>query len=278
MWRCGVWAIVVLVGVPIPGWATFERIPCDAESGGVADAGTARETQFGRSFGNPAHLARALRCPLRITAARLYGMESLGWRSLWGGRRFGWGTVGAGAAQFGEAGYRELTLSASLGMARGAVAYGIRARGLVLQIGHVGTRAGGVVDLGLLARMNGRFTLGFLVSGLGPVGSGLEDTLPGPRIGLGGSMSGPGGAVAVLDVEQEPGRPRRIRFGVEVPARRGILLRAGRSTEPGELSGGLGVRVHGIGVDVAVHWHSVLGFSERVSVLLRCGASSVERR
>jgi hypothetical protein len=269
-WRVVLTVLVIAVS-PGRGLAAFERVPADARSGALSEAGVGGVPEQGGGFGNPAQLAWVRSLPLAATNARLYEVDGLGWESLWGGRVVGRVALGVGAARFGTSGYRELTLAASAAKARGSVAYGARIRILALEIEGLASRRSAAVDLGVIARPGSDFTVGVLVSGLGPAGSGSDPVSASRRVSLGAGFQPRPATAVFLDVEQENRGPRRVRLGVEVRPADVLHLRAGRVTDPGEVSAGIGVDARGVGVDACVQWHPVLGFSYRVTVLLGSG-------
>jgi hypothetical protein len=253
---------VTLIFVVEAAHAAFERTPGDARSGALAGAGVGWVADTPSPFGNPAQLARLTEFPVCVSRADLYGIQSLGWSAAWGGVRLGRGAVGGGVAQLGGKDYRETTLAASLGFRWGSTAWGGTVRFLNLGITGLPSARSVVLDAGVLESITDRISVGLQLGGVGPGG----DRFGRPRVQLGCGYRGGSGLSVMFDVEQIACRRRRIRVGVETRLAPELVLRAGRVSEPGEISGGVGIRRGSIGVDVSVHWHAVLGFSERVTV------------
>lgn len=276
MWRGTIGVVLLLFVLPAPGRASFERTFGDAQAGALAGAGVGWLSECARPFGNPAHLGWVRGVPLRATSGCLYGIEALRWQSLWGGRRSKRGALGAGVAQLGSGAYREITVGASLGSRSGDLGYGVTLRALLLGIEGLGSRCGMALDLGMSQRLSERFALGLLASGVNFAGRSDRDPLVRPRLILGAAFRPGGGFVALLDIEQASGAPRRTRVAVEAPLGAAALLRAGRVTEPGEVCLGMGLRRGRRGVDASVRWHPVLGWSYRMSILLGLPEQSSE--
>jgi len=264
-------AVVFLVSVmitPAAAGAAFERDLGGAASAAMAGTSAGRRPVLGDVLGSPAGFGWARSVPLSATSGCLYGIDDLGWWSVGGGRVLGWGTLGAWASELGRGRYRELHFGISCGIRRSRGGCGARLRVLSLAVEGLGSRTSVVWDLGFLERVTDRWTVGIVVTGLdsGLGGLGRESV---PRgLTLGWSYEAPGDVEACLDLEQGAGRARRTRIAVEVPLGRAAFVRAGRVAEPAEVCLGFGLRRGSLGVDTAVRWHAVLGFSYRTSVLL----------
>ncbi|MCK4546944.1 MAG: hypothetical protein KAW17_05815 [Candidatus Eisenbacteria sp.] len=268
MWRGKI--IIVMLAALCPSTVTgaFERTPADAEAGALAGAGAGRRVAEGRLFANPAQLAWVQGVPFQVTRGSLYGVRSLGWTAAAGGKCLGSGAVCAGLARFGDDGYREITMGASLGFPCGATGVGAGFRVQLAEVMGLGTMWRTVLDLGMLQPVGDSVCLGLVVAGLGAGGDVPENGFAGPRICLGSSIRAGKGIIALVDVEQGTGEPRRIHFAVESSIGAGAVFRVGRVTEPGEVCGGLGLRKGRMGIDISVQWHAVLGFSNRITVAI----------
>jgi hypothetical protein len=257
-------------------------VPCLAQSSydlfgtaradALAHATTARPAAAGVQA-NPAARA-ALERPTAVFYARQgFGLSALRYGAAHLAVPARWGTVSGGASTFGGEAYREVHLSA--GLARGfqlGTARAVRV-GATLRYHHTSiTDYGGAgalgLNLGLGVAPLRSLHLGAVATNV--TGAALVAGEPLPRtLAVGLHYRALPRMVIVADVFKDVRFPAAVRGGLEVRPVDPLFLRAGVTTTPVRFSGGVGVRLGPLSVQVAAEQHQALGWSPSASLRVR---------
>jgi len=84
------------------------------------------------------------------------------------------------------------------------------------------------------------------------------------RIGVGYDLAGK--VLVLLEVEKDLEHPLVMRTGLEIRLAKGFCARIGMHSGPFTLTGGAGLSLGRLSVDIATEYHMVLGFSPGISV------------
>lgn len=175
------------------------------------------------------------------------------------------GTIAAGVSTFGFSEFRDSRVH--LGLARGFPFGSTRTAllGLRVQVGQIaipgyGSRNIVGLTLGSHITVSETIDFGFAVENLVGSNGGDVDDLP-ASLSAGVLYTATETLRVVADARQEVGLPVELRVGMEffpVPV---LGLRFGAASQPSRVSGGVGVRLGLVSVDIAVQRHDVLGLT-----------------
>ena len=141
---------------------------------------------------------------------------------------------------------------------------GVLVRRLQVLVAGLGAHGWTVFDLGARVLPVKGVALGFVAWNVGGTKVGLLGQ--GGMVGIGFEVA-PGLAMGV-DVRKEAGMPTGVSTGLEYGVRDRAWLRGGAGGRPERLSLGVGVRYGVFRVDYAAVYHTVLGISHRLSVVV----------
>jgi len=121
----------------------------------------------------------------------------------------------------------------------------------------------GEVVAGLRVGLAGRNLLGL---GLGDDADLRRSAAAVPGVAVGLAYAPSARALVVVDADQDVDLGLSVRAGLELRLVEALAVRAGVSTNPTRLSGGLGLRAGGLRADLAVERHETLGLTPAVGL------------
>jgi hypothetical protein len=182
------------------------------------------------------------------------------------------GGIAFSASRFGFDLYREVTAAISLGIApMKDFRFGVTIHYCHLTIRDYGSAGTLKLDAGVQIAVTGEMVYAFCVSNLnaGTIGSTKERL---PQVFSTGIMYHPvPGACIGLDIVKDIAFPANLRLGVEYIMVALVALRAGVSSEPSGVSGGIGLVTSLFQLDYAISSHPDLGMSHHLSLAVNFG-------
>ncbi|PJA27056.1 MAG: hypothetical protein CO189_08160 [candidate division Zixibacteria bacterium CG_4_9_14_3_um_filter_46_8] len=269
--------IVLILVIPMSGRAAFDDMRPSARARGMGNAFVGLANDATAIFYNPAGLAQLSQIELYTTYQKPFGLEFLkyyGIAAAFPTSRFG--TFAVSGQQFGV-NYRDVELETELTM---SLAQGITIMDDVhssLAVGYTinyfqlkfAESVGGVagsdqgalgVDMGVLAKIRNRTTVGFAVRNLSSpkFGDLVQKDLQ-RRLSFGLSYEPYSGVRTMGALEKKIGYETRGLAGVEAQIFDFVALRLGLQSYPNYLTAGLGLKYFGGTFDYAMAYHPVLG-------------------
>lgn len=257
--------VLLILACVTHGWAQTALPALGARGVALGGAMTAVEKDEDALMGNPACLGRDHARILVSWRPGLFGLGTLARGSM------SWtqpiGAIGGGMALATDGGgeYRRIVgaLGASIEGPLGIVV-GLAGRVEHLGLGRYGDALRPQIDLGALARIGDRVTVGAVWHADPGLGSKQAD---GDRASLGVAYRD-ASLLVTMDLEQELRFRPAFRLGTEWAVWRNIHLRVGNRTEPAALSMGLGFSTDWCRLDYTCVTHPELPWSHALSLLL----------
>lgn len=187
----------------------------------------------------------------------------------------GFGAFGAAARRFGFELYNETAFS--LGYANvfeRRFFFGATLSYQLFSIQGYGNAGALGVDVGILALITPELSLGVSALNLNRPSIGISNEAVAQVYMAGLSYRLLKNLRAFFDVEKDVRYPISFKSGLEFDAVRQLSLRAGFSTEPQRIAGGIGVRYALVEADYAFLTHPELGFSHHLTLSVRLGGAS----
>ncbi len=259
------WCFVLALLAPVPTRAAFEFRPIGARAGGMGDTFVAQAEGVEALFWNPASVAWGRGVEGVGGYDRPFGMGALETQVVGVVVPVGKGVVGMGYLGYGFSLYLEQTYGVTYGVALSSrLGVGLMVRGIQVTVAGMERRRWAAFDLGVRAYLAEGLVWGLSAWNAG--GAAVDLLGQGGMMGV-GFEAAPGMRVLV-DVRKEAGAPTGVSAGMEYRVGNGVALRTGVGGRPERLSLGVGVRRGVFRVDYAAIFHTVLGLSHRVSVLV----------
>lgn len=186
--------------------------------------------------------------------------------------------IGASATTFGFGSYRRN----EAGLAYATTIYdivhlGVKFNLLNLAIANYGSVNTFLANVGLMANVSKRFTVGFWTQNANQakIGSLREERL---ATILNGGLTFHASDKLILtgDVVKYLDYPMGVRSGFEYYFVKQFCIRAGYSTSPSIINAGAGFKVDNISIDFANSYHERLGYSPHLSITIRLGKGAEE--
>ena len=241
----------------------FEPFAEGARSAGRGEAVAACSGDAWIVFLNPAALSTLTGRTLSLTIVpHRFGLKELGRASFVYVEPLLWGVLSLGGTRAGFELYRELTLRGACGVSiPGDLSIGLAVTWYHLSIAGYGSAWTVGVDAGLRLDLSDGIAWGVAASNINApaIGRAKEEI---PRGFSTGVVVSPLEAVQLsLDLTKEDRYPPSLRVGVEVSVLEMLALRCGTSTDPSNLSCGLGLSWGFVQIDYALTDHPVLGMT-----------------
>ncbi|MBI5474131.1 MAG: hypothetical protein HY961_17485, partial [Ignavibacteriae bacterium] len=182
------------------------------------------------------------------------------------------GTFALSASRFGFELYRESQLSLSFAEAvTPSVFGGVTVNYYSLSIQNYGAAASFGIDLGMLIDITDEIQWGFAAVNINAatIGEAKEKLPQIYRTGVAYSPARYG--TILLSIEKDIRYAATLHLGVEYELMEMIALRAGSSTDPDVINGGVGIRYAFARLDYALSSHAVLGVTHQFSLSLNLG-------
>jgi hypothetical protein len=225
-------------------------------------------------FSNPACAPRMERTLGLYCSPQPFGLSELALGSLVYQEPFPFGTLGCGAYSQGFELYREsgAVLGFAAPVSDTSVIIGISVCYTNLSIRGYGSAGTFVVNTGAAVRVEEGVLLGASVLNLNQatIGAQVAERLPVCFV-LGVSGRPLSTVIVFLDAFKDVRYPVDFRCGFEYMPLEALALRAGTSTDPSSMTGGIGIRAAGISVDYAYGMHTDLGPTHSISVSVSLG-------
>lgn len=182
------------------------------------------------------------------------------------------GVISAGGQFYGYDAYRTIRAGAGYSMKLGEkIAAGVQINYLGMRFGssYYGRKDGVSAELGALAKINEKVSLGFSVMNLSRSKlAEYTDERWGTLLRLGVSYQVIEQLLLVGEVEAEIGFNPRVRAGIEYHPIDLLYIRVGAQGAPMDFSFGFGFNFKGVKLDLATQYNQILGWSPGVSLLV----------
>jgi competence ComEA-like helix-hairpin-helix protein len=187
----------------------------------------------------------------------------------------GFGAFGAAVRRFGFELYNETALSiAYANVFERRFFFGVNLSYQLTAVKGYGNAGAFGVDAGILVLITPELSLGVSAINLNRPSMGISSE-PLAQVYMAGlSYRLLKNLRAFLDVEKDIRYPLSFKSGLEFDAVQYVSLRAGFSTEPQRISGGIGVHYAMVDADYAFLTHPELGLSHHLTLSLRLGGTS----
>ncbi|ACF12977.1 Helix-hairpin-helix DNA-binding class 1 [Chloroherpeton thalassium ATCC 35110] len=267
--------------MPKPLYGAFERLDVSARAGALGGAFVALGNSSFGGFYNPASLELLPSREVGVFYSQPYGMSELSYFAFSfadpGFLPNSLGSLGLSVKRYGFELYNEKTVAASYaGAFERVFFYGFSLNYHHLSIKNYGSAAAFGLSLGTLFLVSPEFSLGFSGFNLNrPTIGKTSEALPQSYI-LGMAYRPDGNLRILIDFEKDPRFALMLKSGVEYEPVEAISLRAGFSTEPKKMSGGIGIHYGAMDIDYALAAHSDLGLTHQVALMVHFGAPENE--
>ena len=253
--------------------AAFEKMTNGGRANGMAGVIAGATGDPWGALDNPASLPTIEERMLAFSyTPGIMGLTELTRTSVAFVERFRTGGIAFSASRFGFDLYREVTATISCGIApMKNFRFGVNVNYCHLTIRDYGSARTLKVDAGVQIAITGEIVYAFCVSNLnaGTIGSSKERL---PQVFSTGIMYHPiPGSCIGLDIVKDIAFPANLRLGVEYIMVALVALRAGISSEPSSVSGGLGLITSLFQLDYAISSHPDLGTSHHLSLAVKFG-------
>jgi len=182
------------------------------------------------------------------------------------------GTFGMTAGYFGYELYRDTRLGLAFGRSIGQrFNAGFQVNYVGTHISEYGSAATFNIELGLLARLSPKWTLG--AHAYNPTQSTIGETdEPLPSVlTLGVAYQSSEKLLMVAEVEKDINFAPNFRSGLQYELIQGVEVRGGFATNPALLTFGIGFHLNNLRIDMASTVHTILGVSPQVSLIYEVG-------
>ena len=227
------------------------------------------DTNTWAATNNPAGLAWNSKASIALAYRNAFLVENLGTRSIAGVLPFGNSAFGINIQSFGYQQYLSNRLGLAYGLRLGektSIGAQIYYHSLTLDEMYGSTR---FWTIGLGARFNAskKLTLGAHVLNANEAAlTDYQSERTPARLAAGMAYAWSAKLRMTAEVQQVSGQQGGMRAGLEYAPVQNLVLRCGGGTGPALFSFGFGWRVKFLDIDVATHYHNVLGFSPQVSI------------
>ncbi len=185
------------------------------------------------------------------------------------------GAFGIAARRFGFQLYNETAFSIAYANSfERKFFYGATLRYHNTSIQNYGSAGAFGIDIGLLFLITPELSIGFSATNLNRPTIGISNEVLAQTYTAGASYRLFKNLRAVVDFEKDVRFPLTVKSGVEFDAVQYLSLRAGFSTEPQRLTGGVGIHYALADIDYAVTTHPDLGLSHQLSLTIRFGGAT----
>jgi len=176
------------------------------------------------------------------------------------------GTFGLAVQHFGTGAYNEQKIG--LAYARklfDRMSIGVQFDYFGVRMAEYGSASAVTFEAGILAEVSDEWRIG--IHAYSPVRIKLpnQDYLP-ALFSVGASYLPSDKVTVTAELEKNIDYPLNARIGIEYQPMEVLALRGGVSTAPFSMNFGLGMRLNGLGIDLATMYHEVLGFTPGISI------------
>jgi long-subunit fatty acid transport protein len=227
------------------------------------------DTNAWAAINNPSGMAMATRASISAGYRNAFMIENLGVKSLVAVLPFGNSAFGASVQSFGYQKYLSNRIGLAYGLRLGektAIGAQINYYSLTLEEYYGRTQ---FWTLGLGARFiaSKKLTLGASVANFNEAKiSAYQNERAPARIAVGMSYTWSSKLRMTAEAQQVSGQKGGVRIGLEYRPVSNFVLRGGGGSGPTLYSFGFGWRIKYFDIDVASHYHQVLGFSPQVAL------------
>ncbi len=250
----------------VPSLAAFEEVQTDARSYAMGGAWAALD-RAGQA--NPAAIPAPEGSNASAGFALPFGMQDLATVSSACGTGRGRYGLGLGLSTLGNRLYRESSFRAAMSWrVHDRLSCGAAVEGYHLAIEGYGSSLAPGVDLGIQGRPVEGLTLGLAARNVNRprIADPQEDLAQDLSAGL--AYAPAERATTALQIQAQRGWPAQLRAGQEFQILKGIAVRAGYSTGPASVSGGVGLEIGRYSFGYAVRSHPELGLSHCLTLAL----------
>lgn len=180
----------------------------------------------------------------------------------------GMGSLGIGAFRFGDDVYSEQLLSGAFSHRIASTSLGLKANWVQYRSAGYETRSALSVDFSGLMKITPAWTVAGGIFNINQASLVDGEMLPVVFVAGLGWRAGEGLLLA-MEIEKKLKEAARMKFGIEIPIQRKLKFRAGFSTAPVSIHGGLGAVFQRMALDFSTSYGQVLGFSYQASASLR---------
>jgi hypothetical protein len=183
-----------------------------------------------------------------------------------------WGVFSAGVFQFGDALYKEQTLSAGYSHQLGLAAIGARADYVRYQPEGFPARQTLAVALGCIAEITPQFLVGASISNINQaqLNKKTQERIP-SRMTVGLAFVPSKKVYSALEVHKELLHTASVRMGIEYTPFKKIAFRTGYQLHPSQFSAGVGFITNRFRIDYAARYATVLHLMHHVSIAYEFG-------
>jgi hypothetical protein len=181
--------------------------------------------------------------------------------------------IGASASTFGFGSYRRNEAGISYATTLYEFIHvGVKFNLLNLAISNYGSVNTFFANVGLMANVSKRFTMGFWTQNANQAKIGtLQEERLATILNGGLTFHASDKLILTSDVVKYLDYPMGVRSGFEYQFVKQFCIRAGYSTSPSILSAGAGFRIDNLSIDFANSFHERLGYTPHLSLTLRLG-------
>lgn len=269
----------------VPTRAGFERLDMSGRAVALGGAFTGLANSAYAVFYNPAGLSRLVMREASFFYSRPFGFSELSYFSVVYADPLllpqGAGTIGVAARRYGFDLYNETTFSLAYSNAlERKFFYGATLTYNSLAIQGYGSAAAVGIDVGAMMLVTPELSLGFAATNLNRPTVGEAQELLTQTYTLGASYRVLPNLRLLIDAEKDVRYPLSVKSGAEFEPVPYLSVRAGFSTEPSRITGGVGIHYAGVDLDYAIYTHQDLGLTHQLSVSLAFGGevSAADKR
>lgn len=260
---------ILLVCLPILGYAGGENNPPGARSGGMANAGL-NFTDIWSIYHNQAGLGYIEGPTAAVFYENKFLISNFAYAGFAGALPLGNGTIGVSYTNFGYSAYKESSIGLAYGMKlseKFAVGVRLNYHSIRIDADGYGNKGALTADVGFRLQVSERVSLAAHLAN--PTRTKLNDfddeRIPTIiRFGAGYEISDD--LLATAEVEKDIDMNPIFRAGIEYQPADILFLRVGASSNPGLFAFGFGLNFDAFKVDLSTTYHSVLGYSPQIAL------------
>ncbi|MFQ5675115.1 MAG: helix-hairpin-helix domain-containing protein [bacterium] len=253
--------------------------PVGARSLGMGSTYVALANTVDALFINPAGLSRIAGTEVSLFYQKPFGLEDVNFGTaaisfpVWGTR------LSLGYSTLGNVFYQEQHFR--VGYSRDYVQkifYGLGLNYQIIQIDGNGSAAALALDIGVIAPLTDRLSLGFTASNINRAKIGKSrEALP-QSFNMGLSLHAHPKLILNAEIFKDIRFEQELRLGAEFQIADALALRSGTGTHPNRFSAGFGIRVDRFIVDYAFFTHNDLGLTHQVSLSINFEPKAKEEK
>jgi len=258
-------------------YGSFERLDVSARASALGGAFAAFANSSFGGFYNPAALGALAWREAGFFYTRPYGLQELSYFSFAFADPYllspSAATLSISIMQYGFELYNEKSLKASYANSFEKIFFfGLSLGHYHLSIKNYGSESATGIDVGTLLLLSPEVSLGFSAFNLNQPKLG-DEALPTSYI-FAVAYAPEENLRLLLDIEKDPRFALMVKSGVEYEPAPAISLRAGFSTNPSKVGGGIGIHHGWLDIDYALTQHPDLGLTHQAALHLHFGVAN----